>query len=111
MTDSKESDQRTQCTRPEEQGCTGDILSMLAILTLGIGVGAASGQMLKSVGVWLFLVGCLVHAWCFVRARMAISVWTQGRPKWAAILDFASWIAIAVAASVVIVAGLKLGPD
>ena len=111
MTDSRESDQRAQCTPTDGQGCPGDILSMLAILTLGIGVGAASGQMLKGVGFRLFLVGCVVQAWCFVRARMAISVWSQGRPKWAALFDVASWIAIAIAAAVVITSGLKLGFD
>ena len=109
MTDNKASDQRAQCAPPDGQGCTGDVLSMLAILTLGIGVGAVSGQMLRSVGVWLLLVGCLVHAWCFVRARMATSVWSQVRPKWTVILDIASWIAIAIAAAVVIASGLKLG--
>ena len=109
MTDSKESDERAPYSPTDAQGCTQDILPMLAILTLGIGVGAASGQMLKGVGVWLLLVGCVVHAWCLLRARMATSVWSQGRPKWVTILDIASWIAIAIAAAVVLASGLKPG--
>lgn len=108
MTDSNKSDRRAQCSPTDAQGCTQDILPMLAVLTLGIGVGAASGPMLKSIGVWLFLVGCLVHAWCFVRTRIASSVWSQGRTTWVTILDIASWIAIAVAAAAVIAAGLNL---
>lgn len=84
---------------------------MLAILTPGLGVGASPVRVLKSVGVWLVLVGCLVHAWCFARTRMVISGWRQDRPRWAVILDIASWTAIAIAALVVSASWLKPGPD
>jgi len=53
-------------------GCTADVLSMLAILTLGIGAGASAGQALAGIGIWLLLIGCLVHAWCFARRRNPI---------------------------------------
>ena len=82
--------------------CTADALPVLGVLTLGIGVGALSGPTLQGLGIWLFVVGCVVHGWGLARRNLADgSQGGRGR-QLAKVIDVVSWAAIAVLAVLVV---------
>lgn len=86
--------------------CAADPLALLGALTLGIGVGALSGQALQPIAIWLVVGGCLVHGWGMVRGTLTGLSHNERSGSWVTIINAASWIVIAgLAVAATIAAG------
>ncbi|MBX9591251.1 MAG: hypothetical protein K2X43_18335 [Hyphomonadaceae bacterium] len=85
-----------------------EFLALIAVLVLGIGMGALAASALSTVAVPILLVGCFTVAWAMVQ-KQRVEVLSGGPPAlWERALYWACWAAIGIVAAIVIWKSLGL---